>query len=86
MSGAWSARSTNKPSPTGRNNGGLGGAGHDRHLAVLIDFTNDPYVDNDNPRQYDNFTFDFPQIKLGADGHTFYYLTPEGRSLPVAVE
>jgi len=50
-----------------------------------LDFTNDPYVDNDNPRQYDNFTFDFPQVRLGTNGHTFYYHAPDGRSLPVAV-
>ncbi|HEV3272415.1 MAG TPA: hypothetical protein VGZ93_09565 [Candidatus Methylacidiphilales bacterium] len=60
--------------------------GRDRHLAVLLDFTNDPYVDSDNPRQYDNFTFSFPGVTLGKDGHTFYYRTPDGRSIPVAAK
>jgi len=58
--------------------------GPDRHLALNLDFTNDPYVDRSNPRQYDYFTFDFPQVRLGADGHTFYYHTADGHSLPVA--
>ena len=58
--------------------------GRDRHLVVLLDFTNDPYVDRQNPRQYDNFTFAFPTVRLGKDGRTFYYASPEGRSIPVA--
>ncbi len=58
--------------------------GRDRHLAVLLNYTNDPYVDRQNPRQYDNFTFSFPKVTLGKDGHTFYYRTPDGRSIPVA--
>jgi len=58
--------------------------GHDRHLAVYLDFTNDPYVERGNSRQYDYFTFDFPQVRLGPDGHTFYYHTSAGRALPVA--
>jgi hypothetical protein len=58
--------------------------GRDRHLAVLLDLTNDPYVDRDNPRQYDDFTFSFPDVTLGKDGHTFYYHTSDGRSIPVA--
>jgi hypothetical protein len=58
--------------------------GRDRHLAVLLDFTNDPYVDRSNPRQYDDFTFSFPNVTLGKDGHTFYYHRPEGGSIPVA--
>jgi hypothetical protein len=56
-----------------------------RHLALLLDFTNDPYVDYTNPRQYDNFRFDFPDVRLSADGHTFYYRTADGRLIPVAV-
>jgi len=60
--------------------------GRDRHLAVLLDFTNDPYVDDDNPRQYDSFTFAFPQVVIGRDGHTFYYHTSDGRSVPVATK
>ena len=51
---------------------------------MLLDFTNDPYVDKTNPRQYDYFSFSFPGVTLGRDGHTFYYRTPDGRSIPVA--
>lgn len=58
--------------------------GHDRHLVLLLNFTNDPYVDRQNPRQYDNFTFSFPNVTLGKDGRTFYYHTSDGRSVPVA--
>lgn len=58
--------------------------GSDKHLAVLLNFTNDPYVDRQNPRQYDNFTFSFPGVTLGKDGHTFYYHASNGRSIPVA--
>lgn len=58
--------------------------GRDRHLAVLLDYTNDPFVDRDHPRQYDNFTFSFPGVTMGKDGHTFYYHAPGGRSVPVA--
>jgi hypothetical protein len=58
--------------------------GHDRHLALDTEFTNDPYVDRLSPRQYDDFTFDFPNVRLGADGRTFYYHAPNGRTVPVA--
>ena len=58
--------------------------GPDRHLAVLLQFTNDPFVDRDHPREVDNFTFAFPRVTLGKDGRTFYYHTPEGRRIPVA--
>jgi hypothetical protein len=58
--------------------------GRDRHLALLLNFTNDPYVDRQNPRQYDNFTFAFPTVKLGKDGHTFFYTAPDAHSVPVA--
>jgi hypothetical protein len=58
--------------------------GRDRHLALLLDFTNDPYVDSDNPRRYDNFIFAFPDVTLGKDGRTFYYHPSDGRSIPVA--
>jgi hypothetical protein len=54
------------------------------HLVLFLDFTNDPFVDRDNPRQYDSFSFDFPQVKLQADGRTFSYRTPNGRLVPVA--
>jgi hypothetical protein len=60
-------------------------AGSDRHLALATEFTNDPYVDRTNPRQYDDFTFDFPSVRLGADGRTFYCHAPGGRLVPVAV-
>ena len=58
--------------------------GSDRHLVVLLDYTNDPYVDRQNPREYDNFTFTFPGITRAADGHTFLYRAPNGRLIPVA--
>ena len=58
--------------------------GRDRHLAVLLNFTNDPFVDRQNIRQYDNFTFSFPGVTLAKDGRTFCYHTPDGRSIPVA--
>jgi hypothetical protein len=59
--------------------------GADRHLALSTEFTNDPYVDLVETRQYDYFIFDFPNIRLGSDGHTFYYRTPGGKSVAVAV-
>ena len=55
------------------------------HLALSTEFTNDPYVDRIETRQYDDFVFDFPNIKLGSDGRTFYYRAPNGRSVPVAI-
>ena len=58
--------------------------GRDHHLALYLDYTNDPYVGWNEPRQYDYFTIEFPTIKLGPDGHTFYFHTSDGRSLPVA--
>jgi hypothetical protein len=58
--------------------------GPDRHLALRTEFTNDPYVDRDNPRQFDDFTFDFPQVRLGADGRTFYYQSPGNHPIAVA--
>jgi len=60
--------------------------GSDRHLALLLNFTNDPYVDRNNPREYDSFTFNFPDVSLGTDGHTYYYRTSSGRLLPVAAK
>ncbi len=54
------------------------------HLALLLDYTNDPFVDRTNPRQYDDFRFDFPMIRIGADGRTFYYHASDGRSIPIA--
>ena len=58
--------------------------GSDQHLAVLLNFTNDPFVDRSNPREYDNFIFHFPAVRLGSDGRTFYYHAPDGHSIPVA--
>jgi len=60
--------------------------GKDKHLALLLNFTNDPYVDRDNPRLYDNFTFSFPDVILGKDGRTFYYRAKNGRLVPVAAK
>ena len=59
--------------------------GKDRHLALSAEFTNEPHVDRVEPKQYDDFTFAFPDITLGKDGRTFYYHPPGGRSVPVAV-
>ena len=59
-------------------------SGRDRHLVLTTEFTNDPYVDRANPRQYDNFSFDFPNVRLGPDGRIFYYHAPDGRLVPVA--
>jgi hypothetical protein len=55
------------------------------HLALLLNFTNDPFVDRQNSRQWDDFRFDFPNVRIGADGHTFYYLTQDDRRIPVAM-
>jgi hypothetical protein len=60
--------------------------GPDRHLVVLLNFTNDPYVDQNNPRRYDNFSFSFPGITLGKDGRTFFYHAPDGRRIAVAAK
>ena len=54
------------------------------HLALLLNYTNDPFVDRSNPREYDNFRFDFPQVRMGNDGHTFYFHASDGRLIPVA--
>jgi hypothetical protein len=58
--------------------------GPDRHLALAAEFTNDPYVDRINVREYDDFLFDFPDIRLGRDGRTFYYHAPNGSEIAVA--
>jgi hypothetical protein len=60
--------------------------GNPPHLLLFLDYTNDPYVDRSNPREYDNFSFDFPNVKLQSDGHTFSYLTPGGHAIPVALK
>jgi len=58
--------------------------GPDHHLALAAEFTNDPYVDRINIREYDDFVFDFPTVRLGADGRTFYYQAPAGPRIAVA--
>jgi hypothetical protein len=57
--------------------------GRHNHLVLFLSFTNDPYVSSIEPRQYDDFTFSFPNITLGKDGRTFYYHA-HGRSIAVA--
>jgi hypothetical protein len=89
---AASAHSYIIPSPTHEQTFAFGAERHqqwmtrgpDRHLALSTEFTNDPYVDRTEPRQYDDFTFDFPNVRLGTDGRTFYYHAPNGRNVPVA--
>jgi hypothetical protein len=58
--------------------------GRDQHLALVMDLTNDPFVDSVNPRQYDTFVFSFPGVNLGKDGKTFYYRDGDGHSVAVA--
>lgn len=58
--------------------------GPDRHLALSLEFTNDPYVDRTEPRQYDDCILDFPTVLLGSDGRTFYYHDANGRSIAIA--
>jgi hypothetical protein len=41
-------------------------------------------VDRLEPRQYDDFTFDFPNVRLGANGRTFYYHPSGGKPVAVA--
>jgi hypothetical protein len=53
------------------------------HLGIVMHFTNDPYVDQVNFRQYDDFDFEFPNITRATDGRTFFY-HPRGHQ-PVAV-
>jgi hypothetical protein len=55
------------------------------HLAIVMHFTNDPYVDLISPRQYDDFIFDFPNVRLGKDGKTFFYHPSGAPPVPVAV-
>ncbi len=54
------------------------------HLALLLTYTNDPFVDWQNPRQWEDFRFDFPGVRIGSDGRTFYYHTAGGRNIAVA--
>jgi len=55
-----------------------------QHLGLALEFTNDPYVTSAEPRQYDDFLVDFPEIKLGKDGKTFFYRTGDGKEFAVA--
>jgi hypothetical protein len=59
--------------------------GNPQHLVLFLDYTNDPFVDRSNPRQYDSFSFDFPKVKLQPDGRTFSCRAPDGRLVPVAI-
>jgi len=58
--------------------------GWDHHLVLLINFTNDAYVDQNFPRQYDNFEFAFPTVRIGRDRRTFFYQTADGPRIAVA--
>lgn len=58
--------------------------GPHKRLGLILHYTNDPYVDRDNPRRYDSFIFSFPSVELGADGRAFYYRAPGGHLVPVA--
>jgi hypothetical protein len=55
---------------------------HD-HLAVYMTFNNNPFAEGSNQR-FDTFTFNFPQVRLGPGGHTFFYSAANGLDLPVA--
>jgi len=54
------------------------------HLSIRLQYTNDPYVDATEPREWDAFIFNFPDVRLSSDGKTFLY-TPAGHPpVPVA--
>ncbi len=55
-------------------------------LALSITFTNDPYVDRVNQREYDDFTLRLPDVRLGPDLRTFYYHPAEGDPIAVAIK
>jgi hypothetical protein len=55
------------------------------HLALAMHFTNDPYVDTINFRQYDDFIFNFPNLTLGKNGKTFFYHPTQNQAIPVAI-
>jgi len=55
------------------------------HLALFTTYTNEPFANGSNIR-YDNFTFNFPQVKMGPDGETFFYHASNGLNLPVAAK
>ncbi len=57
--------------------------GTHNHLAVFMTFSNSPFAEGSNQR-FDNFTFNFPQVRLGPGGHTFFYHASNGLDLPVA--
>lgn len=56
------------------------------HLSIAMEFTNDPYVDRVEIRQYDDFNFNFPSIVLGRDGKTFFYHPPGHAPVAVATQ
>ncbi len=60
--------------------------GRDQHLALQLDYTNDPFVSRSEPRQYDNFIFNFPNIRLGKFDQVFYLHTNDGHNIPVAAK
>jgi len=55
------------------------------HLALFTTYTNEPFANGSNIR-YDTFTFNFPQVKMGSDGETFFYHASNGLNLPVAAK
>jgi len=57
--------------------------GRDHHLGLYATYSNQPFAQGGNTRT-DNFTFSFPQIKLGPGGNTFFYHASNGLNLPVA--
>ncbi len=60
--------------------------GRNRHLALQLNYTNDPFVSRTEPREYDNFIFNFPNVLLGKEGRVFYLHTQDGRNIPVAAK
>jgi hypothetical protein len=54
------------------------------HLALVMEFTNDPYVDKIETRQFDDFEFEFPNVRRGFDGKTFYFRPNHQTAIPVA--
>jgi hypothetical protein len=57
--------------------------GSNNHLALNATYSNGPWAQGSNVL-YDNFIFNFPQVKLGSGGHTFFYHASNGLNLPVA--
>jgi len=57
--------------------------GSSNHLALYATYSNEPFAEGGN-RRFDDFVFNFPQVKLGPGGHTFFYHASNGLNLPVA--